>query len=208
MVTNCLGFLLVPFLLVFWEFVHFIYFVTQSCLTLHDSIDSSTPGFPVFYYLPSLLKLVHWVGDAIHFILCRPLLPWVFPSIGVFSSESALHIRWVKYRSLSFSISPSNEYSGLTGLISLLSKGLSKVFSDTTVQNQFFSTQPFLWSNSHPYMTTGKTIVLNIWSFVGKVMPLLFSMLSRLVIALISVSKPLNFIAIVTIYSDFGAQEK
>ena len=113
MVTNCLGFLLVPFLLVFWEFVHFIYFVTQSCLTLHDSIDSSTPGFPVFYYLPSLLKLVHWVGDAIHFILCRPLLPWVFPSIGVFSSESALHIRWVKYRSLSFSISPSNEYSGL-----------------------------------------------------------------------------------------------
>jgi len=152
--------------------------------------------------------LVHWVGDAIHFILCRPLLPWVFPSIRVFSSESALHIRWVKYRSLSFSISPSNEYSGLTGLISLLSKGLSKVFSDTTVQNQFFSTQPFLWSNSHPYMTTGKTIDLNIWTFVGKVMPLLFSMLSRLVIALISVSKPLNFIAIVTIYSDFGAQEK
>ena len=58
MVTNCSGFLLVPFLLVFWEFVHFIYFVTQSCLTLHDSIDSSTPGFPVFYYLPSLLKLL------------------------------------------------------------------------------------------------------------------------------------------------------
>ena len=89
------------------------------------------------------------------FILCYPLLllSSVFPRIRVFSSESTLGIRWPKYRS--FSISPSNEYSeyfplGLTGLISFLSKGLSRVFSSTTVQkHQFFSTQPSLWSKSH-----------------------------------------------------------
>ena len=90
-------------------------------------------------------------------ILCHPflLLPSIFPSIRVFSSEVAVHIRWPKYRSFSFSISPSSEYSGLislglTGLISLLSKELSRVFSSTTVQkHQFFSAQPSLWSNSH-----------------------------------------------------------
>ena len=88
---------------------------------------------------------------------CRPLLlPSIFPSIRVFSNESALCIRWAKYWSFSFSISPSSEYSGLisfrilTGLIFLLSKGLSRVFSNTTAwKHQFFSTQPSLWSNSH-----------------------------------------------------------
>ena len=81
--------------------------------------------------------------------------PQSFPSIRVFSNESALHIRWPKYWSFSFSISPSNEYSGwfplgLTGLISLQSKGLSRVFSSTTIwKHQFFSAQPSLWSNSH-----------------------------------------------------------
>ena len=92
-----------------------------------------------------------------HLILCHPLLllPSVFPSIRVFSHESALHIRWPKYWSFSFSISPSNEYSGLislgwTGWISLLSKGLSRVFSNTTVQkHQFLGTQLSLQSNSH-----------------------------------------------------------
>ena len=90
-------------------------------------------------------------------ILCRPLLllPSLFPSIRVFSNESVLCIRWPKYWSFSFNISPSNEYSGLislglTGFISLQSKGLSRVFSNTTVQkHQFFSVQFSLWSNSH-----------------------------------------------------------
>ena len=127
-----------------------------------------------------------------HLILCRPLLllPLVFPSIRVFSSESVLHIRWPKYWSFSFGISPSNEYSGwfplgLTGLISLLSKGFSRVFSNTTVQNhQFFGNQFFLMVQlSHPFMTTGKTIALTRWTFVGKVMSLVFNMLSRFVIA-------------------------
>ena len=107
----------------------------------------------------SLLKLmsIESVMPSSHLILCHPLLllPSIFPSIRVFSNESVLHIRWPKY--WSFSISPSNEYSGLislgqTGFISLQSKGLSRVFSNTTVQrHQFFSAQPSLWPNSHIY---------------------------------------------------------
>ena len=106
----------------------------------------------------SLLKLmsIESVMPSSHLILCHPLLllPSVFPSIRVFSNESVLHIRWPKYWSFSFSISPSNEYSGqisfrIDGLISLQSKGLSRVFSNTTVQkHQLFSAQPYLWSNS------------------------------------------------------------
>ena len=126
-----------------------------------------------------------------HLILCRPLLllPSIFPSIRVFSNESALRIRWAKYWSFSFNISPTNEHPGLIsfrmdGWISLESKGLSRVFSNTTVQKpQFFGTQlSLIVQLSHPYMTTGKTIALTRWTFVGKVMPLLFNMLSRLVI--------------------------
>ena len=101
-------------------------------------------------------------------------------------SWSTLLIRWPKHWSFSFSINPSSKYSGLislglTSLTSLQSKGLSKVFSNTTVQkHQFFGAQPSLWSNSHLYMTTGKTIALTIQTFVSKVMSLLFNMLSRL----------------------------
>ena len=121
---------------------------TQSCLTLCDPMDCSTPGFPVHHQLPELVQThVHWVWmPSNHFILCHPLLlPSIFPSVRVFSNESVLHIRWPKYWSFSFSISPSNEYSGLLGLtgwISLLSKELSRVFSNTTVQkHQFFGAQ-------------------------------------------------------------------
>ena len=101
---------------------------------------------------------VHWVSDAIqpsHPLPCPLLfLPSIFPSIRVFSSESVLPIRWPKYWSFSFSISPSNEYSELISfriwLISLQSKGLSRVFSSTTVQKHtYFGSQPSLWSNSH-----------------------------------------------------------
>ena len=107
----------------------------------------------------SLLKLmsIELVMPFNHLILCHPLLllPSVFPSIRVFSNESVLHIRWPKYWSFSFSISPSNEYLrlislGLIGLISLLFKELSKIFSSTTIWNyQIFGTQPSLRSNSH-----------------------------------------------------------
>ena len=91
--------------------------VTQSCLTLCDSMNCSTSGFPVIHYLPEFVQThIHWVGDAIqpsHPLLSPLLLPWIFPSMRVFSNESALCIRWPKYWSFSFSISPSNEYSGL-----------------------------------------------------------------------------------------------
>ena len=107
----------------------------------------------------SLLKLmsIKSVMPSNHFILCCPLLlpASIFPSIRVFSNESVPHVRWPKYWSFNFSISPFNEYSGLislgwTGWISLLFKGLSRVFSNTTVQkHQFFSAQLFLLSSSH-----------------------------------------------------------
>ena len=96
--------------------VHMYMLVAQSCLSLCDPMDCSTPGFPVHHQLPELGQThVHWVSDTIHLILCHPLLllPSVFPSIRVFASEPVLCIRWPKYWSFSFSISPSNEYSGM-----------------------------------------------------------------------------------------------
>ena len=117
-------------------------------------MDWSTPGFPVRHQLPNLLKLmsIELVMPSNHLILCRPLLllPSIFPSIRVFSKESVLHISWPKYWSFSFSISPSKiqDWSplGWTGWISLQSKGLSRVFSNTTVQeHQFFSAQLSLY---------------------------------------------------------------
>ena len=116
------------------------------------------PCFPVLHRLPELAP-THVLKESMrsnHLILCLPflLLPSIFPSIRVFSNEPTLRIRWPKYWSFSFSISPSNKYSGLislglTGLTSLHSKGFSRAFSNTTVQkHQFFSVQPSLWSNS------------------------------------------------------------
>ena len=123
--------------------------VSKLCLTLYDPMDCSTLGFPVHHQLPELAQThIRRVGDAtqLSHLLCPLLLPSVFPSIRVLSSESVLHIRWPKYCIFSFSISPSNEYSGLislglTGLI-LQSKRLPRVFSNTTVQkHQFFCAQ-------------------------------------------------------------------
>ena len=108
--------------------------VAQLCPTLCDPTDCSIPGFPVFHHL------LESVMASNHLILCRPLLlPSIFPSIRVFSNESAVRIRWPNYKSFSFCLSLSNEYSGLTylridWLISLQSKGLLRVFSSTTVQ--------------------------------------------------------------------------
>ena len=166
--------------------------VTKLCLTLCNPMIRSTPGLPVQHQLPEPTQThIHCVGDVI-----QPSHP--LPSC-LFSNESAVHIRWPKYWSFSFSISPSSEHPGLsplgwTGWISLLSKGLSRVFSNTTVQkHQFFVAQLSLESNSHihPYMTTGRTIALTSRIFVGKVTSLLFNMLSRLVITFLPRSKRL-----------------
>ena len=125
-----------------------------------------------------------------HLILCRPLLlPSVFPSIRVFSKESVLCIRWPKYWSFSFSISPSNEYSGpisfrMDRLDLLAVQGtLKSLLQHHTSKASILQCSAFFIAQlSHPYMTTGKTIALTRRSFVGKVMSLLFNMLSRLVL--------------------------
>ena len=98
----------------------YLLFIVQSCLTLCDPVDCSTPGFPVLPICRSLLKLtsIESVMPSNHLILCHPLLllPSIFPSIRVFSSESAFCSRWPKYWSFSFSIGPSNDFSGLISL--------------------------------------------------------------------------------------------
>ena len=135
-----------------------------------------------------------------HLILCRPLLlpPSIFPIIRVFYNESALRIRWPKYWSFSFSISPSNEHPGL---ISFRMDWLDLLAVQGTLKSllQHHSSKTsilrcsafFMVQLSHPYMTTGKTIALTRWNFVGKVMSLLFNMLSRLVITFLPSSKRL-----------------
>ena len=161
--------------------------------------DSATPGTAAcqaslsFTVSWSLLKLmsIESVMPFNHLILCRPLLlPSVFPCIRVFSNELALHIRWPKYWSFSFSsVLPMNIQSwfplGLTGLIFLQSKGLSRVFSSTTFwKHEFFSSQLSLCSSSRICTwLLEKTIALTIWTLVSKVMSLLFSTLSRFVTA-------------------------
>ena len=149
----------------------------------------------------SLLKLMSIVPvmQSNYLILCRPLLlPSIFPSIRIFSNESVLHIRWPKYWSFSFSISPSNEYSGLISftmdwldllavqgtLKSLLQHHSSK--ASILRCSAFFTVQLL-----HPYMTTGKTIALTTHNFVGKVMSLLFNTLSRFITAFLPRSKHL-----------------
>ena len=132
--------------------------VAQSCPTLCDPMDCSTPGFPVHHQFLELAQThVHRVSDAIqppHPLSALPLLPSIFSSIRVFSNESVLRIRWPKYWSFNFSISPSNEYSGLISFridkFELLeSLGLPRVFSSTTMrEDKFFGAQPSLRSNS------------------------------------------------------------
>ena len=162
----------------------------------------------------SLLMFIESVMPSNHLTLCHPLLilPSIFPSIRVFSNESALLIRWPNCWSFSFSISPSNEYSGLISFrmcwLDLLAvrgtlKSLLQHHSSKTSMLQ--SSAFFIVQLSHPYMTTGKTITLTRRTFVGKVMSLLFNMLSRLVIPFLPRSKCLNFMVAVTICSDFGA---
>ena len=161
-------------------------------------MDCSMPGLPVHCQLPEFTQIhVHWVSDAIQpsHPLSSPSSPaFNFSPIRVFSNESAFPIRWPKYWTFSFSISLSNDIQDwflleFTGLISLQAKGLSRVFSNTTVQkHQFFGAQYSLWSNSHIHTWPQEK---TIWTFISKVLSLLLNTLSRFVIALLPRSKHL-----------------
>ena len=178
--------------------------VIQSCPTLCDTMNRSTPGLPVHHQLRSSLRLtsIESVMPYGHLIFRRSLLllPPIPPSIRVFSNESTLHVRWPKYWSFSFSSISSKEIPGLISFrmdwLDLLAvqrtlKSLLKHHSSKASILQcsaFFTVQI-----SQPYMTTGKTIALTRWTLVGKVMSLLFNMLSRLVITFLPRSKHLLY---------------
>ena len=145
-------------------------------------MDCSTPGFPVHHHPRNLLKLMFnkSVMPSNHLILCQPLLllPSIFPSIRVFSNESVLRIRWPKHWSFTFSFSPSNEYSGLISFgmdwLDLLAvQGtLKSLLQHHSSKASIVQCSPFfIVQLSHPCMTTGKTIALTRWIFVGKVIP-------------------------------------
>ena len=165
-------------------------------------MNRSTPGLPVHHQLPEFTQThVHRVSDAIqpsHPLSSPSPLALNLPSIRVFSDESALCIRWPKYWSFSFHISPSNEHPGLISFrmdwLELLAvQGTLKSFLQhhSSKASIFQVSDFFIVQLSHPYMTTGKTIALMRWTFVGKVMSLLFTMLSRLVITFLPRSKRL-----------------
>ena len=176
--------------------------VAQSCPTLCDPMNRSMPGLPVHHQLWSLLKLmsIKSVIPSNHLTLCHLLLllPPIPPTIRVFSNESTLHMRWPRYWSFRFSISPSNEH---LGLISFRMDWLDLLAAQETLKSLlqhhsskasiFWHSAFFTVQFSHPYMTTGKTIALTRRTFVGKVMSLLFNMLSRFVITFLPRSKHL-----------------
>ena len=161
--------------------------VAQSCQILCDPMDCSTPGFPSVPNSQSLLRLmsIELVIPSNHLIICRPLLllPSIFSSIRVFSNESVLHIRWPKYWSFSFNITPSNEHPGL---ISFRLDWLDLFVVQGTLKSllqHHSSKASILWRSaffivqlSHPYVTTGKAIALTRWTFVGSIMSLFFNM--------------------------------
>ena len=165
-------------------------------------MNCSTPGFPVHHQIPEFTQIhVHWFGDAI-----QPSHPLSSPSPPTFNlsqdqglfNESVLPVRWPKYWSFSFSISPSSEYSGLISfrvdwLDLLVVQGTLKSLLQchSSKASIFQCSALFIGQLSHPYIITGKTIALTRWTFVGRVMSLLFNMLSRLVIAFLPRSKHL-----------------
>ena len=174
--------------------------VAQSRPTICDPMDCSIPGVSVLHHLLGLLKLmsIELMILSNCLILCHLLLvlPSIFPSIRVFSNESALHIRWPKYWSFSFSISPSNEYSGLISFridwfdILSVQGTLKSLPQHHNLKATIICHSAFLMVQlSHPYMTTGKTIALTRRTFVGKVMSLFLITLSRFVIAFLPKSK-------------------
>ena len=174
--------------------------VVKSCLALCNAMDCSIPGLAVPYYLLELPRfmITELVILSNHLLLCCPLLllPKIFPSIRVFSNESAVQIRWPKYWHFSFSSSPSKEYSGLISLridwFDLFAvQGTLKILLQhcTSKASIVWCSAFFIVQLSYPYMTTGKTIALTRRAFVGKVMSLLFNILSRLVLTFLQRSK-------------------
>ena len=166
-----------------------------SVVSLCDCMDCSTPGFPILHHLPELAQLmsIELMMPSDHLVLCHPLLllPLIFPSISVFFNESDLCIRWPKYWSISFSICPSSEYSGLIffridqlGLLAVQGTLKNLLQHHSSKASILCCSAFFMVQLSHPYMTTGKTIALIIQTFVGRVMSLLFNTLSRFVICL------------------------
>ena len=184
--------------------------VVQLCPTLCNPWTAAHPASLSITNSWSLLKFmsIELVTPSNHLIFSCPrfLPPSIFPSIRVFSSESALHIRWPKYQSFSLSISPSNEYSGMISfridwLDLLAHQGTLKSLlqhhsSETSI---LWCSALFIVQLSHPYKTTGETLALTRQKFVGKVMSLLFNMLSRLVINFLPRSVSVNFMAAVMI---------
>ena len=174
--------------------------VTQSCPTLCDPMNHSTPGFPVHHQPPELTKIhIQWLKDAnqpFHPLSSPSPQPPIPPSIRVFSNESTLHMRWPKYWSFNFSIIASKEIPHLlqNGLVGSLCSPRDSQESSPTPQFKsinFRCSAFFTVQLSHPYMSTGKTIALTRWTFVDKVMSLLLNMLSRLVINFLPRSKRL-----------------
>ena len=189
--------------------------VMSDSLQPHESqhdrppCPSPTPGVHSNSSIESMMP-------SSHLILCRPLLllPPIPPTIRVFSNESTRHMRWPKYWSFSFSISPSTEHAGL---ISFRIDWLDLLIVQGTLKSllqHHSSKASILWHSafftvqlSHPYVTTGKTIALTRRTFVGKVISLFLNMLSRLVITFLPSSKRLLILAAIIICSDFGAQK-
>ena len=191
--------------------------VSQSCLTLCNFMDWSTPGFPIHHQLSELFQTyVRRISDAIQpsHPLSSPSLSSIFPSIKVFSSQLFASGGQSIGVSASASVLPVNIYSGLISFridwLDLLAVqgALKNLFQQNNLKASILQQSAFFMVQlSHPSMTTGKTIALTIQTFVGKVMSPPFNMLSRCVIAFLPRSKCLNFLAAVTICSDFGAQE-
>ena len=170
-----------------------------SRVWLCDPMNDSTPGLPVHHQLPEFTQThVHWVGDAI-----QPSHPLSSPSPSAFNHSQhqgffkwvSFCIRWPKYCSFSFSISPSNEYSGLISFrmdwldLLAIQGTLNSLQHHSSKASILRCSNFFMVQLSHPYMTTGKTTALTRWTFVGKVMSVLFNMLSRLVITFLPRSK-------------------
>ena len=174
-------------------------------------MDCTTSHLPGHKQCSELAQTqVHESGmPSSHHSLCHPLLPppSIFPSIRVFSNESVLCIRWPKHWRFSFSISSCNKYSGLISFRVDWFDFKSLLQDNSLKAAIFWHSTFFMVQISHPYTINGKTIALTIWTFVSKVMSLLFNMLSRLAIAFLREQASFNFMAAITICSDFGAQE-
>ena len=194
MMTTCLSILLLSALL--------CCSVAQSCPTLCEPWTAARQASLSFTISRSLLKLmsIESMMPSNHLILCRPLLllPSIFPSLRVFSNESALCIRWPNYWSFSFSISPSNKYSGLISfridwfdLLSVQGTLKSLLQHHTSKASIFQCSAFFMVQLSHLYTTTGKTVALTSWTFVCKVLSLLFNTRPRNIIAFLSSNKHL-----------------